>query len=160
MRSIKDQPFFHPQIAKKDRIPLDSKFIELFPFFSFSLEEAGKDVDAAGFDRTEADDLKLKSCTNLAGCHFQLSNHGLVVSLATEILSKLPPPSTNVKLLYRRGVAQLVRSFYLISKSSVTFTSFCEGVEHYELFRLILGLSCSPEVRIALCNLTAYSNLL
>ena len=80
--------------------------MHFYLIFSFALEETPKTAD-----ENEADDLKFKCATNLVGCHLQLSNFPHVVSLASDILSNKNSPK-NVKLLYRRGIANLVRLYY------------------------------------------------
>ncbi len=93
----------------------------LFYSFSFALDESKKETVVANaltkvendekvIDPsvlTDAEEIKSKCSTNLVACHFQLSNHRQVVSLSTDLLSK-EETSKNVKLLYRRGVSNLV----------------------------------------------------
>ena len=94
-----------------------------FNYFSFVLDESKPEPVIANaltnenlaeesekIDKSvliDAEEIKSKCLTNLVACHFQLSNHRQVVSLSTELLSK-EEMSKNVKLLYRRGVSNLV----------------------------------------------------
>jgi len=74
------------------------------------VEENRKQNDATLLDNSlleEAEDLKTKCSTNLAGVHLQLENYRQVISLATELLST-ETSCKDVKLLYRRGVSHLV----------------------------------------------------
>ncbi len=66
------------------------------------------------FDKEEAEDIKTKCSTNLAACHFLLSNHRQVISLSTELLDNDALPK-NVKLLYRRGVSNLVNFHFSVN---------------------------------------------
>ena len=112
------QLFLFVNLHGKGMVPT---ILFLFYSFSFALDESKKETVVANAltkvedDEkvtdtsvlTDAEDIKSKCSTNLVACHFQLSNHRQVVSLSTDLLSK-EETSKNVKLLYRRGVSNLV----------------------------------------------------
>ena len=103
------------QHQKVNQLPVTFFLLLKFLNLRFALEETRKELsdkdlpDTGLFDKAEAEDIKTKCSTNLAACHFLLSNHRQVISLSTELLDNDEASVKNVKLLYRRGVSNLVK---------------------------------------------------
>ncbi len=71
---------------------------------------------------SQASEISQTCLSNLAACHFRWGNHALVGRLASKVLEKQP---ANVKLLYRRGVANLeMRDFEAVRKDLVRKCSY------------------------------------